>query len=306
MRKLLPIFFLCFAAKAFGVDASGATGMTSFKLLRGARPAGMAGAFSAVADDVNALYYNPAGLNELRDVQITASHMEWLDGIRNDDVAMGMPIYGRGAWGLGASYLYAQDEGRDNWGNSTGQFTDFDFSMQAAFSMQLGDRAGAGVVYKIYRQGYDSNFNMGSAFDLGTRAAFFNRRLVLALGAANLGTTAALGGFFAPLPSTLKAGAAWHFVRDWVLDVDYSHEPVNFLSNWRFGTEYSMELSETISAAFRAGYVIGPSNAQGGLAGLSTGLGVRWSAVQVDYAFAPQGDLGNSHRVSLSYDFGQR
>lgn len=301
--KLAFVFSLGLASAVFGADGSGATGMNSMKLLRGARPAAMAGAFSAVADDVNSLLYNPAGLNELRGPQITASHMEWLDGIRDDDVALGMPLYGLGAWGLGATYLYAQDQGRDNWGNATGSFNDFDFSMQAALALQLGDRAGVGVVYKIYRQGYASNFNMGSAVDFGSRIAFFNRRLVLALSAMNLGTTAALGSNYAPLPVTLKGGTAWRPLREWVLAFDYSYEPVNFLSNYRFGTEYTKPINDSFTAAFRAGYLIGPSNDAGSLAGMSLGLGIKWNYIQVDYAFAPMGDLGNSHRVSMTYDF---
>jgi len=35
-------------------------------LYRGARPMGMGGAFTAVSDDINALFYNPAGLNKVK------------------------------------------------------------------------------------------------------------------------------------------------------------------------------------------------------------------------------------------------
>lgn len=35
-------------------------------IYRGARPMGMGGAFSAVSDDINAVFYNPAGLNKIK------------------------------------------------------------------------------------------------------------------------------------------------------------------------------------------------------------------------------------------------
>ena len=50
----------------------------------GARGLGMGGAYTALADDANALYWNPAGLSKLEKREFTASHAElfentWLD-----------------------------------------------------------------------------------------------------------------------------------------------------------------------------------------------------------------------------------
>ena len=39
-------------------------------LHRGVRPLGMGGAFTAVADDENALFYNPAGLSALKGLEL--------------------------------------------------------------------------------------------------------------------------------------------------------------------------------------------------------------------------------------------
>ncbi len=44
------------------IYCSNASATEYFRLYRGVRPMGMGGAFTAVADDENALYYNPAGL----------------------------------------------------------------------------------------------------------------------------------------------------------------------------------------------------------------------------------------------------
>ena len=40
----------------------------------GARPIAMGNAFSAVADDANTIYYNPAGLGRLKHPQLTAGY----------------------------------------------------------------------------------------------------------------------------------------------------------------------------------------------------------------------------------------
>jgi hypothetical protein len=295
------------AAPSLKADGSnqGVTAVNSFKLLEGARPAGMGGAFVAVADDANSMYYNPAGLSDLHDTQLTGSHLEWLDGVKQDQAALAMPIYGTGAWGLAADYLYAQDQGRDAMGNPTGTFKDFNFSARASMAVQLGDNASAGGTYKIYQDGYGHSVSMGSAFDFGLKAAFAQRHVTLGLGAMNLGTWSAIGSTSYPLPYLVQGGLAWKPLNAWTLAASYSYEPSEYLSTWRLGTEWNLPVSDSISAAFRGGYIIDPANADGSLSGVTGGLGVSWSGLQLDYAVAPQGDLGISYRVSLTYNFGE-
>ncbi|MBI4859030.1 MAG: hypothetical protein HY815_01965 [Candidatus Riflebacteria bacterium] len=48
-------------------------------IVTGARPQGMGGAFVAVADDANALYWNPAGLTQLRNAELTLMHANEAD-----------------------------------------------------------------------------------------------------------------------------------------------------------------------------------------------------------------------------------
>lgn len=55
------IFYLLLVLFAFSVSAA-----EYDMIYRGARPMGMGGAFTAVSDDENALFYNPAGLNRIK------------------------------------------------------------------------------------------------------------------------------------------------------------------------------------------------------------------------------------------------
>jgi hypothetical protein len=53
----------------------------------------------------------------------------------------------------------------------------------------------------------------------------------------------------------------------------------------------------------RLGYQLPLSGDQaGGFNNLTTGAGLRFEALRLDYAFLPYGDLGASHQISLSYD----
>jgi hypothetical protein len=51
--------------------------------------------------------------------------------------------------------------------------------------------------------------------------------------------------------------------------------------------------------ALRVGYRTGSD--VDGLSGLRAGLGLSWQGIGVDYAYAPYGKLGASHRISISY-----
>jgi hypothetical protein len=70
----------------------------------GARPMGMGGAFVAVADDVTALHWNPAGLANLKGVQVFGmrTSVYSVDGLSEDSA---MASYGTGRRGVGVGWL---------------------------------------------------------------------------------------------------------------------------------------------------------------------------------------------------------
>lgn len=297
----ISLFAFLFSASLSHAVGSGVTSFSSLKMIRGARPAALAGAYLALADDAQSILANPAGLCRLRDPQLTASHLSWLDGVQDDFVAMGIPLYGLGAWGIGMNYLYTSDMARDNWGNPAGDFNVFDFSAQLSLAVDLGRRVAIGGTYKILRQGYETKFAMGSAFDLGMQfKGVFHKKLDFAFGVFNAGTDMALGENFSRLPLVLKTAVAIRFTRDWLITGQYEHEPNDFFNRWRLATEYDVRLGN-VDAAVRGGYIIGPENEAGDLSGLTVGLGLGLGPADIDYAFAPMGDLGQSHRVSFTW-----
>ncbi|MBD3348331.1 MAG: hypothetical protein GF400_03925 [Candidatus Eisenbacteria bacterium] len=70
----------------------------------GARPMGMGGAFVAVADDVTALHWNPAGLANLEGVQLFGmrTSVYSVDGLSEDSA---MAVYGDGCRGFAAGWM---------------------------------------------------------------------------------------------------------------------------------------------------------------------------------------------------------
>ena len=67
----------------------------------GARPQGMGGAFSAIADDANAIYWNPAGLGQILKGEFTFMHWTFTEipNVSVDYFSFAYPFF-RGAVGF--------------------------------------------------------------------------------------------------------------------------------------------------------------------------------------------------------------
>src|SRR5262245_15145100 len=90
MKKLLALFLSLLLLVQFPVSTS----FASFEDTEaGARAPGMADVFTAVADDADAIAYNPAGLIQLQDGQITSQYGEVVKGL-DDDSSLGTTYLG--------------------------------------------------------------------------------------------------------------------------------------------------------------------------------------------------------------------
>lgn len=307
---------LAFApAAAWAVNGAGYTSGASFQLPRGARAVGLGGAYVAVASGADSVLWNPAGMDQLRDIQVAYNHLSYIEGVSDESVEIARPIYGLGAWGVGLNYLDTGVEtSYDGSGNATGNLYPRDYSGQVALSLQLPDDLHVGVEYKLLREDYNQSA-MGSAFDLGLQWLGILQALDMGFAIQNFGTPMALGSGYSSLGLTMKLGLALHLPQGWLLAVDEDFEPwttpgSSQWSMWNYsynlvhaGLEETDRFGDWAVSA-RAGYVLGPQQDAGGLAGLAVGGGVAYGHWQFDYAWTPMGDLGVAHRVSITYTNG--
>lgn len=131
----------------------------------GARPLGMA-AFSAVADDINAICWNPAGLSLLQNQEITTvySPLYGFDSeINQSYLAYAYPTGRWGTLGINLSYLNYGDMGwRDEQGNDLGNFSRTDYSVYASYGVRMIDSLCLGASIGA------TSVNMSSAGDSAT------------------------------------------------------------------------------------------------------------------------------------------
>ena len=70
----------------------GAAGVQFLKIGVGARANGMAGAYGAMADDLSSIYWNPAGLADVKAIAAEFSYTEWFAGLTHTFAALSMPL----------------------------------------------------------------------------------------------------------------------------------------------------------------------------------------------------------------------
>lgn len=157
--------FLAIALPAWA-GSEKSTGADFLRIEPGARAAAMGGGFSALTEDADAMYYNPAGLAMVGRTRITATHIEWLAGLQNEFAAAAFPM---GAVGLGfaLSYLHAEETERDDVGRPLSTFVVGDGSLSVGAGLRLTDRHHLGFTGKFLTRTLYHRSATGYAVDLG-------------------------------------------------------------------------------------------------------------------------------------------
>ena len=175
IRRLCPLLAapLLIALSTVSVHAyePGTAGLLFLRLGVGERAAGMGEAYTALAQDATALYWNPAGLARLGTTQIHLMHNEWLQSLRQEFAGVGHPTP-YGTFALGVTALSMDDmELREEvpTADPLGHFSAFDIAVHLGYGRSLPYDVDAGVAVKwIYSRLYEESAK-GFLFDLGLR-----------------------------------------------------------------------------------------------------------------------------------------
>jgi len=307
----------------------------------GARPNAMGRAYSAIADDAYAPWWNPGATAFNRKTQLAGTHTPWLQGAGTgfDDIFyeyLGWNQYFDGIGNLNV-HLTLLDAGTqpqtDQAGNYLGDFHSFDFAAAFGYSYEvLPDKLGAGANFKLMYSylgpGTGNTEDDGSAFafafDLGAK---YKNLLVDGLDAAlvlqNIGPNVTFvdQSQSDPLPMTFRLGAAYRVLDTPMNKFTMSAEASKILANddplfERFVTGWE-HIDETIFGAgaeytyldllsLRGGYFV---DSAGSIVGPSFGAGVQYKfdnryKLTADFAMITAGDLTDYNKVfSIGFEF---
>ena len=302
IRKLsIGIVLAMIVALAAGSLFAGEAGTSGFLFLRlgnGARASGMGEAFTAVADDATSIYYNPAGLASITEVDLNVTHTEWLQDIRIEQVSVASEMLG-GAVGL--SFTGVNYGSLDRYPDypalvPDGTFAPYDLAFAAGYAMDVLPNLSAGVAAKLIYEKIDFESATGWAIDVGVVHRSMIEGLTLAASVLNFGPEAKfIEEKFYP-PFQIRGGAAYRYDPDWlrgnvILAADAVF-PNDGEAKLHMGMEYSYRELLSVRAGYKGNYYT---------QGPTLGLGVNYRNLRFDYAFmAMESNLGDSHRLSIN------
>ncbi len=311
MFFILGLAIFCvfyFQLIAFGSSSEGTTGANFLKLKVGARGAGMGGAFCGVADDVGAVYWNPAGLGQLERKEVSLMYLKWWEGINYQFMGYAHPLGRKGVLGGSVYYLTINDiDGYSETGMPSNNLTAYDLAVALSYGRKLmGNKKISdqwkvglfgGISIKFIQEKLDDKSAVAYALDIGSLYKTPVENLSLGFNVQNLGGEIKFVEEGDELPLNIKVGTGYRLLNgDFLLALDYNL-PADNDGYINTGVEYW--LWDIIS--LRLGY--GSNNEVE--EGISYGLGMNNGEIGLDYAFEPYGILGNTHRVSLSWRFGK-
>lgn len=326
--KLSLILILSLQTISWADTVDGTATAQFLRLGQGARPQGMGGAFSAVADDVSASYWNPAGLAFLQKQEVTFTHLQFIESIKSEYVAYALPLKKiKSTLSAAFTYLNLGDfDKRDASGASLGSGSLSAMAASAGYSIMLTPQFGAGVNAKYVQQDLDVETGSGVAFDAGLLFHLMPERLSLGAAISNVGGKIKTGTESEDLPTTIRGGLAFRPIPKKLLLAVDAEQPLDSDLKIRLGSEYFL----VPLFAIRLGY---EQQASAG-GGLTAGLGIQltqeadrssddrtfgantrawsnkgdtfnWGAIDasIDYAFVNLQEFDDVHRFTVTLKF---
>ncbi len=189
---LLPV------ALTQNLTKTGTSAAPFLKIGVGSRAIGMGGAFTAVADDITAMYWNPGGMANLYSSEATFNHVRWIADVNFDYAAFATYLPDVGTLGAFVSVLSmdemlvrttAQPEGTGEY------FSAGAMAIGISYARNLTDQFSLGLNVKYLREYLWNMSATGVALDIGTlyKIPILNE-FRLAASISNFGTKMKLEG----------------------------------------------------------------------------------------------------------------
>jgi hypothetical protein len=177
-----------------------------------------------------------------------------------------------------------------------------DASYGFSYARDINPLLSVGVTGRYLSQEIDSTKAATWAGDVGVLQRIGQMPLSLGLAVKNFGQAVEFKNTSDPLPFAIDAGLGATFMKDRLLIGLDGVFPRDNNPYAELGGEYKLPLAKDLRMAFRGGLnTAGRSNEE--RSGLSFGAGVGFRQFDLDFAFIPYGNLGNTFRYSLRVRF---
>jgi hypothetical protein len=321
-------------ASASYAQKVGSTSMQFLKVMPSARGAALGEAYAVWATGAEAIFWNPAGLAKLDNMEFSTTYINWLFDAQQGALAYALAIQGFGALGVQVQYVdfgefeettnarpYISDP--DNPGLTGRTFKPFSYLVGISYARYLTDKfsVGIGVKYAyeslfdgrkvtaMVRQGVFEEVDTwanGLLFDFGIRYNTGYRSIHIGSSVQNFGADVKYAKESNPVPLLFRFGIGADLIGPDGLLRSGSEEnrlsaafdifhPNDYAQQIHAGVEYEFVGSFALRGGYKFNYDFD---------GLTLGAGVKHALegvrLSADYSYGAMGIyLGNVQRISL-------
>jgi len=168
----------------------GSSGAQFLEIPVGARAAGLGGAYMGLADDVNSVFWNPAGITKIRGTAASFSYMNWFDLFDHNSAAISFDLDDIGSIAV-HTRIFSMEKVEittEQDPNGTGRFFDAqDVAIGVTYARNLSEQFSVGITAKYVGLRIWNETASGIAFDVGTQYKLDFSNMVIAMSMSNFG-----------------------------------------------------------------------------------------------------------------------
>jgi outer membrane protein OmpA-like peptidoglycan-associated protein len=292
MRKIIIVLSLT------GFLFSQDFGTTSLPLLRvsfSARASSLGEAFTASLDDGATLWWNPGSMGLMKHCEGFITNHIWFQDFR--DYYLGSVFATRkGVFGTGL--VYSGVKGIELWDEQNypqkGNDKASSFILQFAYGRKIHRQISAGGGIKFLSDRIVNKTGTGFAFDVGGYYSY-KKEIGFAGCIRNFGPAMKYGKTSSSLPTEIRFGGRFgpYYYNTIFTDLSYVNKTGFTFS---IGDEIWFKDVVALRFGYKSAYQLND---------LTFGIGIKYTGLHIDYAFAGYGILGGTHRIWLSKEWGE-
>jgi hypothetical protein len=338
-KSIILILILCLiislSAYAQEVSKVGTTAAPFLRIDVGGRAVGMGGAFTAIANDVSAMYWNPAGVARITNAEAMFCNTRWLADVNFNYAAFALNLRNLGVMGINAAFLTMDQMERTTILEPEGTGEMFDVGSYAfglCYARNLTDRFSIGFNFKYINENIYHSSAHGIALDVGTLFDTQFYGLKIGMSISNYGTKLQMSGRDMliqadvdpnvsgnnpninsnletdkfDLPLMFRVGVSMDVLKgaansNLILSVDALH-PNNDVEYMNVGGEYIFNNMFALRGGYKSLF------ARDSEEGLSFGAGVNYrlfgkTTIKIDYAYQDFGVLQDVQLFTIGLGF---
>lgn len=320
-KFLIIMLSLCVSIQLSAFEKVGTTSFQFLKVYPGARASAMSGAYSSIANNSDAMFWNPAGITSVKGFNATADFVNWFLDIKHYSFSA---AYSLGDWGTVGLFGMATDvgdieetrvdmigvggfvDGMFNPGITGRVFSPSAIVVGMSYATRLTDRFSFGVNIKYVSEDLIYAKANALVFDAGFLFETKFRSIVLGASIRQFGQEVKFVDKYYPLPQTFNIGISANIFapteplisslgNDHTILCSYDMiQPRDYDQMHSLGMEYSFKQLIYL----RGGYTFNSDQE-----GLSAGVGINFNNYKIDYSFSEYGKYLNSiHRITFGFE----